>query len=89
MWFRHWKASLWCFINGDNYKDTVLEAVNLGDDTDTVASITGGMAGIYYGIKSIPRKWVEQIAKIKEINLMLEKFEASIGRIKNSIKTRS
>ncbi len=80
------EASLWCFMNRDNYKDAVLEAVNLGDDTDTVASIAGGMAGIYYGIKSIPSEWVEQIAKIEEIKSMLDRFEASVGRIKNSVR---
>ena len=27
----------------------MLKAVNLGDDTDTVAAIAGGLAGLYYG----------------------------------------
>ena len=29
------EASLWCFLNGKNYKDVVLMSVNLGNDTDT------------------------------------------------------
>ena len=41
------------FFNNDNYKDTVLQAVNLGSDTDTTAAVVGGLAGIYYGLNDI------------------------------------
>lgn len=61
------EASLWCFFNTDNYKDAVLKATNLGDDTDTTAAITGQLAGAYYGIDDIPEKWVKQIYEYQEI----------------------
>ena len=48
------EASLWCLLNTDNYKDALLTAVNLGGDTDTIAAITGSMAGIIYGRDSEP-----------------------------------
>ena len=38
------EASLWCLLVHDNYEDTILEAINLGNDTDTVAAITGLIA---------------------------------------------
>lgn len=60
------KASLWCILNTDNYKDAVLKAVNLGSDTDTTAAVTGGLAGIIYGIEAIPKKWLEKL-KNKEL----------------------
>lgn len=72
------EASLWCFLHTDNYRDCVLEAVNLGGDTDTIAAIAGGLAGIYYGVggeKGIPEEWIEQIARkewIKELCDMAE-----------------
>lgn len=53
------EASLWCILNTDNYKDAVIKAVNLGDDTDTVGAVTGGLAGIIYGYSSIPSEWVD------------------------------
>jgi len=37
------EASLWCLLNADNYRDCVLRAVNLGEDTDTVAAVAGGL----------------------------------------------
>ena len=58
------EAALWCFMTTDNYKDCVLKAVNLGEDTDTVAAISAGLAGLHYGYEAIPKKWVEQIAHL-------------------------
>jgi len=43
------EASIWCLLSTDNYKDAVLKAVNLGDDTDTTGAVTGGLAGLLYG----------------------------------------
>lgn len=61
------EAALWCCLRNHNYADTVLTAVNLGDDTDTVAAIAGGLAGIYYGLDNIPEDWQQQIYKSKDI----------------------
>ncbi len=46
------EASLWALANSDSYKDAVLTAINLGDDTDTTGAICGGLAGIVYGLDS-------------------------------------
>ena len=58
------EAVLYCLLETDNYKDAVLMAVNLGRDTDTVAAITGGLAGIYYGYDDIPAEWINDIPQI-------------------------
>lgn len=55
------EASIWCILHTNNYKDCVLKAVNLGGDTDTIAAITGGLAGIIYGYSNIPEKWVDNL----------------------------
>ena len=44
------EASLWVLAKYDNFQDTVLAAVNLGDDTDTTGAVAGGLAGIVYGL---------------------------------------
>lgn len=61
------EAAIWCFLNTDNYKECVLKAVNLGEDTDTVGAVAGGLAGLYYGYKAIPKEWLEIIPKKKWI----------------------
>jgi len=57
------EAAIWCFLNTDSYKECVLKAVNLGDDTDTVGAVAGGIAGLYYGMKEIPTEWIELLPK--------------------------
>lgn len=54
-------AALWCLANTDNYQDCVLAAVNLGEDTDTTASVAGALAGDIYGFESIPQEWVRKL----------------------------
>jgi len=72
------EAAIWCLLNTDNYKDCVLRAVNLGEDTDTVAAVAGGLAGVYYGIGAIPAEWVERIARLEYISGLCETFYQSI-----------
>ena len=57
------EAAIWSLINTDNYKDCILKAVNLGDDTDSVAAIAGGLAGLFYGYESIPEDWRNSIMR--------------------------
>lgn len=51
------EASLWAFLTTDNYRDAILKAVNLGDDTDTTGAVTGALAGLYYGYDTVPQEW--------------------------------
>lgn len=61
------EASLWCLFSTESYADAVLAAVNLGEDTDTTAAVTGGLAGLLYGAGSIPAKWLEVLARKDDI----------------------
>lgn len=61
------EASLWCLLTTQSYPEAVLKAVNLGSDTDTTAAITGGLAGIYYGVEGIPNEWLEVLARRDDI----------------------
>ena len=69
------EAALWCLLNTDSYAECVLKAVNLGDDTDTVGAVVGGLAGIYYGADKIPKEWVIVLARRQYIEELCEKFQ--------------
>jgi ADP-ribosyl-[dinitrogen reductase] hydrolase len=73
------EASIWCLLTTNNYKDAVLKAVNLGEDTDTTGAVTGGLAGLLYGFDNIPGNWIEQLARKEDIeelaNRLVQKFE--------------
>lgn len=74
------KASIWCFLNTNNYEEAVLKAVNLGGDTDTTACVTGGLAGLYYGFDSIPGKWKTEIRKANEIEDLSKRLYKALSK---------
>lgn len=57
------EAVVWCLITTTSLQDAVLQAVNLGEDTDTVGAITGSLAGLYYGYDAIPAKWLQTLQR--------------------------
>ena len=60
------EAALWAFwSDGDSFETGALNAVNLGDDTDTTAAIYGQLAGACYGIQRIPHQWQEKLYAFK------------------------
>lgn len=73
------EASIWCLLNNENYRDTILEAVNLGYDTDTTACIVGGLAGIYYGYNDIPAEWINKLAKLDYIEELVNDFHLALS----------
>lgn len=54
-------AAVWCLLRSHDYRACVLEAVNLGDDTDTTAAVAGALAGIVYGERGIPAEWLRAL----------------------------
>lgn len=73
------EASLWCIFNTYNFKDAVLKAVNLGDDTDTVGAIAGALAGVIYGNDSIPSEWIDVLARKDDIIELANRLDAVKG----------
>ena len=69
------EAVMWLFLNSKDYNSTILKAVNLGNDTDTIAAITGSLLGIYYGLNSIKDKWKLSLKKHDYIIDLCKKFE--------------
>lgn len=55
------EAAIWCLVTSHSYTETVLKAVNLGGDTDTIAAISGGLAGLVYGYDAIPKDWINRL----------------------------
>ena len=69
------EATLWLFLNSNDYNTTILKAVNLGEDTDTVAACTGGLLGIYYGIDNIKENWKQTLKRYDYIIDLCNKFD--------------
>ena len=66
------EAAVWSLITTDSFEQALLKAVNLGDDTDTVGAVTGGLAGLYYGYDKIPADWLSAIKRREWIEGLCE-----------------
>lgn len=78
------EAVIWTILNSNDYSESVLKAVNLGDDTDTVGALAGGIAGIIYGEYQIPKEWRESIQGKDYIDELISSFEKKLETIRIS-----
>jgi ADP-ribosylglycohydrolase len=69
-------ASLWCLLTTTSFEDCVLKAVNLGGDTDTTGCVAGGLAGVHYGLQSVPETWRRALARHDELRALFTRFAA-------------
>ncbi|MFF2408011.1 ADP-ribosylglycohydrolase family protein [Streptomyces sp. NPDC058092] len=54
-------TALWALRTTHTYENALAAAVDVGGDTDTVAAVTGGLAGALYGLGAIPARWSEPL----------------------------
>jgi len=68
------EAALWAYHDADTFEESVLRAVNLGDDADTTGAISGQLAGAFWGESNIPGSLRSGLARMD----MLENALAGI-----------
>lgn len=67
-------AACWCLNRHESFEDALLEAVNLGGDTDTTGAVVGGLAGIRCGLSGIPRAWTTLLPRSPQVLALAERF---------------
>ncbi len=61
-------AALYSFLKSPtNFEESILRAVNLGGDTDTIAFVTGQLSGAYNGAEIIPIPFLRGLEHYQEI----------------------
>lgn len=54
-------SAVWALRTTADYESAIRAAIDLGGDTDTVAAVTGALAGAFYGLEAIPARWTEPL----------------------------
>lgn len=73
------EAAIWALSCSSSFEEAVLNAVNLGGDTDTNACVTGALAAIFYG--KVNEEWLYQLLGREIIDRVLDKAERRIASI--------
>ena len=53
------EMALWYFYHSESFEEALVHAVNRGGDADTIAAVTGALAGAYFGMEALPERWLE------------------------------
>lgn len=68
------QTALWLNLESKSFEEAVLKAVYLGGDADTIAAITGAIAGGIYGYSSIQEQLKSLLKPILEKYQFLQQF---------------
>ena len=74
------EASFWILLNSKDYKEAIIASTNIGNDTDTIGAVTGAMAGIVYGVNSIPSEWTDKLVKKDYLINLANSFEKVLNK---------
>jgi ADP-ribosyl-[dinitrogen reductase] hydrolase len=70
------------FFRGRNFEECLVSTVNQGGDADTTGSIIGGLAGSYYGLESIPTRWLKKLDR--HLSDTLDNYSINLTKIQQS-----
>jgi poly(ADP-ribose) glycohydrolase ARH3 len=74
-------AALFAFIRHiGSFADAVMQAVRLGGDTDTIAAMTGALAGAFHGASAIPAHWCARLEAAQHLDALADDLLAAAGR---------
>jgi len=51
------------FFETATFEDCLIRVVNRGGDADTTGAMVGALAGAYYGLDAIPKRWLKALQK--------------------------
>ncbi len=64
------------FFATRSFEECLVATVNRGGDADTTGAIAGAIAGAYYGLADIPRRWTRRLDRrlVEEIHALSERL---------------
>jgi ADP-ribosyl-[dinitrogen reductase] hydrolase len=73
------RTALWAVLRSATFEEAVCTVVNLGDDADTVAAVTGALAGALHGEAAIPARWLEVLELRDPLRAVADRLAARAG----------
>ncbi|NIR86931.1 hypothetical protein GWO13_04880 [Candidatus Bathyarchaeota archaeon] len=70
--------------NPQSFEESLIYAISLGGDTDTIGAMTGAISGAYQGVEAIPERWKARLKRRVHIEGLAEKLWQIKSRRKTS-----
>lgn len=65
-------TAIYSFLTSSSFEGSLIYAVGLGGDTDTIAAMCAAIAGAWWGVEKIPKRWREHLENRKYIEDLAE-----------------
>jgi ADP-ribosyl-[dinitrogen reductase] hydrolase len=70
-------SAFYCFVRTPgNFKQTLIEAVMAGHDTDTTGAVAGALSGAHNGLQGILQRWLDQVEDREHIEGLAREISA-------------
>jgi len=68
-------TAIYSFLcNPQSFEESLLYAISLGGDTDTIGAMTSAISGAYHGVEVIPERWKARLERRAYIEELAEKL---------------
>lgn len=69
------EAVMWVILNTTNFKEALLKAVNLGNNSNVITALTGAIAAILYEKESVPIQWESNLISLVDIKKKIFNYQ--------------
>jgi ADP-ribosylglycohydrolase len=70
--------ALYCFLKSpDDFVATIRRGANTQGDSDSIASIAGGLSGAYLGFEALPAAWIKRLEKSEYLRDIARRLAAA------------
>jgi ADP-ribosyl-[dinitrogen reductase] hydrolase len=67
-------SAFWALLHSQSLEETLIAAVNLGQDADTTGAVAGALAGALWGVEAIPDRWLSHLQPRKELEQLADRL---------------
>ncbi|MHC4471060.1 MAG: ADP-ribosylglycohydrolase family protein [Planctomycetota bacterium] len=55
------EVAVYHFLKAPSFEETIVRTANMGGESDTTSSVAGALAGAYWGVEAIPKRWLRAL----------------------------
>ena len=70
------KAGLYHGLGAPTLEQAIVDAVNMGGDTDTIGAVAGAVAGARFSASQVPDRWLEELHGTDELRGLARRLDA-------------
>ncbi|RLA64965.1 MAG: hypothetical protein DRQ88_09610 [Epsilonproteobacteria bacterium] len=79
-------SAFWALLKTESFEEALISIARKGDDSRACTALTGALCGAYYGISSIPGRWLKEIEVFEDLISQVRKKKLENFLIEDNLK---